>query len=150
MSNEHDPFFVADKAKSISWKGAPVGAKVEIELDGPASKVRSRDYTTNEPASWDDGSPKFSAVLTGLVKGKRRSLWCQIPSNLFFVLANAQEKAGAHFAKGGRLVVEYIGDKPNDNPKFFPSKQFKADYTQPAPDSSGGSDPWDSGDEPPF
>ena len=149
MSNENDPFYVADKAKALSWKNAPIGAKVVIALDGPASKVRARKYGTNEYDDWDDGNPKFNVVLTGLVKGKRRSLWAMIPSNLFFVLGNAQDAAGAKFNKGGTLTVEYIGDKPADNPQYNPAKQFKADYVVPAA-GADDSDPWASDDEPPF
>jgi hypothetical protein len=150
LSDTHDPFYVADKAKSISWKDAPVNAKVVMVLDGPATKVRARDYKTGEPASWDDGNPIFNVVLTGDVKGKRRSLWAKIPSNLFFVLGNAQDKTGQKFAKGGELTVEFIGTKPSDNPRFEPAKQYAATYVPPAPDSSGGSDPWSDSDEPPF
>jgi hypothetical protein len=149
LSNENDPFYVPDKAKALSWKNAPIGAKIVIALDGPAAKVRARKYGTNEYDDWDDGNPKFNVVVTGLVKGQRRSLWAMIPSNLFFVLGNAQEKAGAKFGKGGTLTVEYIGEKPADNPQYNPAKQFKADYVVPEP-GADDTDPWANEDEPPF
>lgn len=149
MSNENDPFYVPDKAKAISWKDAPVGAKVVIALDGPAAKVRARKYGTQEYDDWEDGNPKFNVVLTGMVKGQRRSLWALIPSNLFFVLGNAQDKAGAKFGKGGVATVEYIGDKPSDNPAYNAAKQFAADYVPPVA-GADDTDPWADGDEPPF
>lgn len=149
MSDMHDPFYVPDKAKPISWADAPVGAKVVIKLDGPAAKVRARDYETNEPDSWPDGNPKFNAVLTGEVKGQRRSLWSPIPSALFYALAKAQDDAGEHFAAGGELTVEFVGTTPNKNPRFKPSRQFKADYVPPTPGSQV-EDPWANNDEPPF
>jgi len=152
LTDTDDPFYRPDKAKAISWKGAPIGAKVVIELDGPASKVQARQY--DDPTKldyWDDDKtqPKMNVVLTGMVKGQRRSLWCMIPSNLFFVLGDAQEKAGARFGKGGTLTVEKVGEKPNENPRFKPSNQFGATYDPPKP-GSDSSDPWDDGDEPPF
>lgn len=149
MSNENDPFYVPDKAKALSWKNAPIGAKIVMKLDGPAAKVRARKYGTNEYDDWDDGNPKFNVVLTGEVKGQRRSLWAMIPSNLFFVLGNAQNKAGTKFGKGGTLTVEYTGEKPSDNPAYNAAKQFAAVYVPPAP-GSDDSDPWGSEDEPPF
>ena len=127
MTDTNDPFYVPDKAKAISWKGAPVGAKVEMTLDAPVSTVQARKYGTTDLDWWDDEKtqPKMNVVLTGLVKGKRRSLWAQIPSNLFFVLGNAQDKAGTKFGKGGVLVVEYVGDKPSDNPAYNAAKQYQ-------------------------
>lgn len=153
MSNENDPFYVPDKAKAISWKSAPIGAKVEMTLDGPAVKVQARKYGTTDLDWWDDEKtqPKMNVVLTGTVKGVRRSIWALLPSNLFFVLGNAQDKAGARFGKGGVLVVEYIGEKASDNPAYNPAKQFSAVYTVPAA-GADDSDPWgaDGSDEPPF
>ena len=72
-----------------------------------------------------------------------------IPSNLFFVLGNAQDKAGAKFGKGGILTVEYTGEKPSDNPAYNSARQFSAEYVAPAPGADGG-DPWGNDDEPPF
>ena len=151
MSDTNDPFYRPDKAKAISWKGAPVGAKVEMTLDDKASTVQARKYGTTDLDWWDDEKtqPKMNVVLTGLVKGKRRSLWAQIPSNLFFVLGNAQDKSGAKFGKGGVLVVEYVGDKPSDNPAYNAAKQYKADYT-PQAAGADNPDPWGNEDEPPF
>lgn len=153
--DQHDPFFVQDKAKALSWKDAPVGAKVVMVLDGPAAKRQALVYgtVTGEKDWWDDEKtqPKMNAILTGDVKGKRRSLWVPIPSALFYALATAQEKAGAHFNKGGTVTVTYTGTKPNDNPAYKPSRMFTAEYEPPAPDAAGDStDPWSNSDEPPF
>ncbi|MGH7239572.1 MAG: hypothetical protein ACREHG_05845 [Candidatus Saccharimonadales bacterium] len=154
MSNTdvHDPFFIADKAKTISWKDAREGATIHMVLDGPAAKVRGKDIKTGEPATWpDSGDPKLSAVVTGDVKGQRRSLWATIPSNLFYVLADAQDKAGQHFSRGGKLSVTFKSWKENDNPALNAARQFAAAYVPPTPEeANAGSDPWDSGDEPPF
>jgi hypothetical protein len=151
LSNENDPFYVPDKAKAISWKSAPIGAKVEMDLDGPASVVQARKYGTSDLDYWDDEKtqPKMNVVLTGTVKGVRRSLWAQKPSNLFFVLGDAQDKSKGKFGKGGKLVVEYVGAKPSDNPAYNDAKQFKATYTVPAA-GADDSDPWGSDEEPPF
>jgi hypothetical protein len=150
LTDTNDPFYVPDKAQSISWKSAPVGAKIVMTLDGPVAKVQARKYGTQDLDWWDDEKtqPKMNVVLTGLVKGKRRSLWAQIPSNLFFVLGKAQDTAGSKYAAGGELTVEYIGDKPSDNPAYNAAKQFKASYV---PGTGGDdTDPWAGGDEPPF
>jgi hypothetical protein len=153
LSNENDPFYVPDRAKSISWKSAPVGAKIEMVLDDTVSLVQARKYGTTDLDYWDDEKtqPKMNVVLTGMVKGQRRSLWAQKPSNLFFVLGDAQEKSKGKFESGGKLVVEYVGSKPSDNPAYNDAKQFKANYTPPTA-SADTSDPWgaDGDSEPPF
>ena len=150
MTDTNDPFYVPDKAKTISWKGAPPNAKIEMTLDGPVAKVQARKYGTQDLDWWDDEKtqPKMNVVLTGTVKGVRRSLWAQIPSNLFFVLGKAQEESKAKFGNGGLLTVIYIGDKPSDNPAYNPAKQFSATYVPPA--DGGDTDPWANEDEPPF
>jgi hypothetical protein len=153
VSNENDPFYVPDKAKTISWKNAPVGAKIEMILDATASLVQARVYGKSDLDWWDDEKtqPKMNVVLTGTVKGVRRSLWAQKPSNLFFVLGDAQDKSKGKFEAGGVLVVEYTGSKPSDNPQFNDTRLFKATYTPPTA-SADDSDPWgaDGSDEPPF
>ena len=141
-----DPFEQPDKAKSISWKGAPIGATITGTVEGPAAKVQAKDFETGEPAKWPDGNPKYSAVVNFTVDGELRSLWAIIPSALFKALADAQSAAGKKFDKGGKLTVRYTGDKPNEkNPRLAPAKQFAAKYEPPTE-----SDPWATDDEPPF
>lgn len=126
---DDDPFAGGVKTPSVSFKGAPIGAKVEMRITAKPELVQSRDFETGKPATWDDGNPKMSAVVKGTVNGEERAFWAQKPSSLFAAIAKAQETAGARLAPGGTLVVTLVGEKPNDNPRLAPQKLYEATYS---------------------
>jgi hypothetical protein len=142
MVNEVDPFEGGEKVPSITWQISrgndyPVGTKYTIELDEAPKKLQSRNYDTNEPDWWDDAKtqPKMSAVLTGMVlagpqgTGEKRSVWANIPSNLFVGLKEAQ--TAEKFKKGSKVTIELVGTEPAKNDpqnKKNPVKLFKVTH----------------------
>jgi hypothetical protein len=102
----------------------------------PAKSLQSTDFETGEPAFWDAEKqrPKMAAVINVKVLegphsvGEDRSIWAQIPSNLFMALKEAQSKAEARFAPGGLLQIRFAGTKKHENPRFSPIKQYEAQY----------------------
>lgn len=154
---EIDPFEGGEKVPSIGWQVSrgvdyPIGTKYRIELDESPKKLQSRNYDTNEPDWWDDAKtqPKMSAVLTGTVVagpqgvGERRSVWANIPSNLFVGLKDAQK--AEKFRKGSFVEIEFTGTEPAKNDpqgKKNPVKLFKVTHE---PATAFGS----SAAEPPF
>lgn len=135
-----DPFYGGEKVPSLSWKGLPIGTTFTLEILEEAKLLQSRDFDTGELAYWDPDTkqrPKNSAVLNVRVKegphsvGEKRSIWAQIPSNMFSELKEAQVKAGSKFVPGGTLLLKFDGEVPHENKRFNPIKQYKARYTPP-------------------
>lgn len=143
MSNE-DPFAEGVKSPALSWTTVAVGQVIKITVTEAPTKVHSRDFTTGQPAYWDEAKtqPKYSAVFKGTVNGEERSIWAQMPSALFRAISEAQKNAGVKIGVGGELLVKRLNDEPNKNPKLNASHQFAAKYDPPADTGFG--------DEPPF
>ena len=145
---DEDPFESAEKTPSLSWRNQPVGTVFVCEVLEPAKKLQSRNYDTNKPDYWenDPTSPKMAAVINVLVQsgphsvGEKRSIWAQIPSNMFVEIREAQTTAGARLAPGGILQLKFVGEVPHPDPKKNPIKQYKARYSPPA--ASGEADPF--------
>jgi hypothetical protein len=137
--DKDDPFYGGEKVPSLSWRDLPEGSTFTLEIVEPAKSLQSRDFATGELAFWDAEKtrPVMSAVLNVQVldgphsPGELRSIWAQIPSNMFIALKDAQKEAQAPFAPGGRLQVRYTGSVPHDNPHFNAIKQYVAKYTPP-------------------
>ena len=137
---DEDPFESGEKTPSLSWRDQPVGTVFVLEVLEPTKKLQSRNYNTNKPDYWDDdpASPKMAAVVNVLVQsgphsvGEKRSIWAQIPSNLFVEIREAQKTAGARLAPGGILQLKFVGEVPHTDPKKHPIKQYKARYSPPA------------------
>jgi hypothetical protein len=142
--DKDDPFYGGEKVPSLSWRDLPEGSTFTLEIVEPAKSLQSRDFATGELAFWDaeHTRPVMSAVLNVQVldgphsPGELRSIWAQIPSNMFIALKEAQKDAQAPFAPGGILQVRYTGSVPHDNPHFNAIKQYVAKYTPPPSASS--------------
>lgn len=131
-----DPFAPSpDKRTSVSFKDRPVGTTYVLEVAASPKLVQARVYETGDPAFWGDGNPKMTAVtdVVNTETGEEMSLWAPKPSALFAAIAEAQKTAGQTIVPGGRLTVQYTGDRANDNPKLNPAKQYAVTYTPPAP-----------------
>lgn len=127
-----DPFATRESHPAVSFNNKPIGTRYVCKIIDPPTTVQSRDFETGERATWPDGNPKMSVVTGVEVNGEKMSLWAAKPSAMFAALADAQTNAGARFAVGGTLVVEYVGDKPNEkNPRLNPAKQYAVTYTPP-------------------
>lgn len=146
-----DPFEQGDKTSAATFKEAPFGSMLTIQIDDDAKWLQTRDYRTGEPAYWDarpgeTPNPKMAAVVTGIVAstpwavqsgqaGERRSVWAEKPSNLFTAIQNAKRAAGNGTAlpilAGGTLDVALTGEEPPKDPRNNPAKTYQARYTPP-------------------
>lgn len=134
-----DPFAQSERNPSISFKDKPIGTSVTGTVVERPTMVQARDFETGERATWDDGNPKMTVVTTLEVNGEKYSLWAPKPSAMFAAIAAAQQQAGAQIEPGGKLTVEYVGDKPNEkNPRLNAAKQYAARYEPPSAFDNGG------------
>jgi hypothetical protein len=145
-----DPLSGGEKIPSLSWKDLPIGSLFTCEVLEPAKSLQSRDFSTNELAYWDAEKtrPILSAVINVRVLsgphsvGEDRSIWAQIPSNLFVALKEAQKAAECRIAPGGTLHLKFTGEVPHENPRFNKIKQYAAKYipgtASTAPDPFAG------------
>ena len=136
-----DPF-ASNGAPSLSFKDAPLNTVYTMEVTAEATMLQSRDYLTGEPAFWPAGrdgqqNPVMAAVVNGLVDGEERSIWATKPSSMFAAIAQAQKDAGKKIGPGDTLQVAYVGDKPNQDSKKNPAKQYKAKLIPAGPGSTG-------------
>lgn len=134
-NEDRDPFEGAEKVPSVSFKDSPIGTVVTMKVTKKAELVQTRDFDTNEPATWPDGNPKLAAVIVGEVDGEERSFWATKPSSMFSAIAEAQKVAGARIAPGGVLKVKFDAEKPNPDKKKSAQKLYKAIYTPPVEDA---------------
>jgi len=127
-----DPFEGGSKTAAVSFKDSRPGDSVTLIITKLPELVQSRDFETGQPAVWDDGNPKMSAVVTGTINGEEKAVWASKPSAMFAAVAEAQRVAGAKLAPGGTLTITYSGDKPNEkNPRLNAAKQYTATYSPP-------------------
>jgi hypothetical protein len=137
-----DPFSGGEKTPSLSWKGLPVGATFSLEVLEAAKPLQSRNFESGELDYWDTEhkQPKMAAVVNVRVLagphsvGEERSIWAQIPSNMFIAIKEAQKTADARLAAGGKLHLRFAGEKPHDNKRYSPIKQYEAKYEPPTTD----------------
>lgn len=159
-----DPFEQGDGVKATTFKEAPYGAMLTIQIDDDAKWLQTRDFKTNEPAYWDarpgeTPNPKMAAVITGTVAntpwaqqsgqaGERRSVWAEKPSNLFTAIQNAKRAAGGGtplpILRGGTLDIAFTGEEAPKDPRNNPIKVYQARYTPP-PAGFGQQDAFEGG-----
>lgn len=132
MNNDYEDPFDSEKVPSLSFKDVQIGHSYTGTVVKRAELVQSRDYETGDPATWPDGKPKMSAVVTVEIDSERRSVWAQKPSSMFAALAEAQRAAGVKIEPGGTLTVRLVGEKPHENKRFNAIKQYSVTYTPPA------------------
>src|SRR5262245_38603135 len=121
-----DPFYGGEKVPSLSWRDLPIGSMFTLEILEEAKALQGRNFEDQELAYWDDEKkrPVMNAVINVLVKdgphsiGEQRSIWAQIPSNIFIALKEAQKEAGSKFLPGGQLLLKFIGTEGHKNPRF--------------------------------
>jgi hypothetical protein len=132
---DQDPFAGGTSAKALSFKDAPIGTSYTGTVLELPELVQSRDFETDEPAFWpakpgQAPNPKMAAVVKLEVDGETRSLWAIKPSALFAAVQAAQDASG-RIQVGTRLTVTYVADKPNENPRLNPAKQYTVTLVHP-------------------
>lgn len=123
-----------------SAKFPAVGTTVTGRITEKPTVQQQKDYTTEQPKFWDDGTPMMQLVVTVATNerdpeitdddGVRR---IYVKGNLKTAVASAVRAAGARGLEvGGILAVTYTGDGEKKNPKFNAPKLFSAVYTSAA------------------
>jgi len=135
--DDNDPFAGGDKRPSLSFKDLPIGTTFRLVVDEPPKKVHKRDYQTGEPAYWTnkDGtkSEKWTVVTGGHVDGDPRSVWADVPSQLFSAIAEAQKAVGKRIAAGGVLTITLTERRINpEKPRNAPQNIHAVTYAPPA------------------
>lgn len=132
----NDPFAPTDSKPSVSFKSAPDGTSVTLEVTEVPTQIQSRNFDTRELDFWPDGNPKMT-VVTGVIDkatGEAKSLWAPKPSSMFAAIVAAQQASGAQIAVGGTLVVTFTHEVPVEGkPHLNPAKQYQVTYTPPNP-----------------
>ena len=138
MSTTHDvDDFLAGGAKVPAAKFGAVGdTVVGTVVDRDVIPVTS--FETGAPETWPDGNPKLQLVVTlqtdqrdGPEDDGKRRLFAKKPSAMLQAIIDVTAGKGHKLAPGGRLAVQYTGDKPHENPRFNPIKQYRAEYVPP-------------------
>ncbi len=151
-----DPFAIGKKTPAVSFKDAPIGAKVVLTITDHAKQLQQHNFETGELDFWEAspaekaagkqiGNPKMAAVVNGIVVsgpgvGEERSIWAAMQSkagSMCAAIADAQRVAGERIAPGGILTVELVGEEPPENPRLSPRKLYRATYAKPGPGSTG-------------
>jgi hypothetical protein len=118
-----------------------IGDEFTGTVQGPAVKLQTKDFDTEEPAYWpakgnQEPQPKMAHVVNLTVNGDTYSLWCPIPSDLNTKFLAAVKDAGArNVQEGGTLTVKFTGEeKRGGGKKGYPKKLHEVTYTPPALD----------------
>lgn len=117
------------------------GDKFTGRVLGPAKKIQTKDFDTEEPAFWpakgnEEPKPKLAHVINLDINGEIRSLWCPIPSDLNAKLLDALRNAEVRNVEAdGFLTVELVGEEPRKGGKKGYAKKLHAvTYVKPAYD----------------
>ncbi len=139
MTNVDPDEFLQGGTKVPAAKFATIGDTVVGTVVDRAVQ-QCRDFENNELESWPDGNPKLQLVITLQTDqrdpsledddGKRR-IYARKPSSMFVAIAEVTSKKGLKLLPGGRLAVRFVGEKPNENPRLNPIKQYVAQYRPP-------------------
>lgn len=144
--NDVDPFAGGDKVPALSFKGATIGTSHTLTVTEPAALVQTRDFDTDEPATWPDGNPKMAAVVKCLdAQGEPVAVWATKPSSMFSAIAAAQTEVrpGYRLKSGDTLWVQFYDEEPAKSAKHSPRKLYRAKVKEAPPaDAFGDADPW--------
>lgn len=105
---------------------------------------QQRGYDDNEPLFWDNGSPKMHVVVELQTDAQgtfdRKGNAEEVPDddgvrNLFVkgnmqkAIRDAVRKSGASTLElFGKLIITYVGDGKQDNPRYNPPKIYRAEF----------------------
>jgi len=115
-----------------------VGDEFTGKVLGPAVKLQTKDFDTDEPAFWpakegQQPQPKLAHVVNLEIDGETYSLWCPIPSDLNSkFLAAVKEEGVKNVAEGGTLTVKLTGtEKRKGGKKGYDKKLHEVTYSAP-------------------
>lgn len=138
-----DPFLESgDKAPAISFKDKPAGTVITVKATGGPKKVQGKEFGTDNPATWPDGNPRWSAVINGTDEnGEPCAIWAQIPSDLFAKLGAAMKELGRSVRDGDTIAIKFVKEEPT---KGSPKKIYAVKITPGTPSTPKADDPFAS------
>lgn len=138
MTQALEEFFAGGVA-AAKFEDGEYGTVIGGVITTEPRMAQQRDYTTNEPVFYPDGNPAMQMIVTvqadeahGEDDGQRAFY---IRGQMRAAVGEALRKVGAKtLARGGRLLIKYLEDKPvtlkNGKPGN-PQKIFAARYEPP-------------------
>lgn len=140
-------------AKPVSWE------EIGQTLEGEIVQIRSKQlpkFGTDIPDTWDDGSPKFTPIVTLQLEGGledeeddgRRDIYLR--SNAFTAFGKAlreayKSKPDDGVIIGARLKIQFYATEKSG--KGQPRKLFRARITPKAVSAGAATDAWDTDTE---
>lgn len=141
MSTPSVDDFLQGGTKVPTAKFTTVGDKV-VGTVVSAEVNQQRDFDTNELSTWPDGNPKMQLVVTLQTDDRDpsipdddglRRIYAKKPSSMLQAIGDAVKAQNSTLQRpGGRLAVAFTGEKPHENPRKNPIKQYAAAYEPPA------------------
>ncbi len=123
-----------DRAPSISWKGAPIGATVEgviVKTCTDQDVIHSTDPVSHTPLYYSDGSPKLALAVQLQIPPSEQfpdglgTLW--VRGQMAGALNSALAAAGRDVPTAGdKLAVTFESEKPS--PRGFAQKIYRVEY----------------------
>lgn len=115
---------------------APSGATLKFTEEGQvhrititkAEQVQATDFVSNEPQTWDDGSPRMQYVISGVSEGEPAKLYLKAWGAQKAAFADALREAGIKAGEaldGGTLTVKWTSTQEPSKPGLSGAKQFK-------------------------
>lgn len=139
MTNIDPNEFLKGGSKVPSAKFDAVGDHIVGDVVG-VDVGQARKFGSNDLDTWDDGRPKMNLIVTlqtelrdPNVEGDdgRRRIFALQPSEMLRAIAAVTVEDGKQLAIGGRLAVQWIGERPHEKAGFNPVKLYKAAYSAP-------------------
>lgn len=126
-----DDLLAGGKVHGAFNRHSPIGATIEGTIVS-SSPQQTRDYTTDAPETWDDGSPKMQIRIVlqtdqrdPAIEGDdgQRAVYVKAWGDQLKALREALRAAGMKSLEtGAHMRVALVGTKPSDNPKFSDQK----------------------------
>lgn len=124
-----------------SAKFDKIGAAVVGFIMRPPEIQAQRDINTGEPKFWKDGKPMLQVKVVLMTEERdaedaedtgERAIY--VKGEMQRAVSKAIRAAGANGLEvGGKLMVRYVADGPQPNPRMNPPKMFEARYKKPEP-----------------
>lgn len=122
---------------------APSGATLKFTSEGQIHKItildsrkeQVRDFMTGEPATWDNGEPKYQYVVSGKSEGEDAKLYIKAWGNQKQALMEALRKADVQpgqSLEGGTLTVKWDSTDEPVKAGLSGAKRFRMKF-EPAP-----------------
>lgn len=126
--------------KSAAFPDQQYGTTVGGPIVRPPTVSQQRDFDTNAPLTWDDGSPRLQIVVHVQTDQRDPADPQDDGVRAFYIKAQMQQAvrdavraAGAKgLDVGGHLHITYTRDEPNSRGRGKPKKVYSARYVPPA------------------